>query len=314
VIVGPTAVGKSAVGLEIAERLNGEIVSADSMQVYRGMDIGTAKATEDERARVRHHLLDVADPGEIFSVARYQELAQAAIEGITARGALAVMVGGTGLYVDAVVRGFLFPFEGRNDDIRQRLEQEANVVGSCTLHGRLREVDPRAAERIHPNDRRRIIRALEVHEVTGVPITELQRRHKGQSRYDTRQFGLTLPRDVLRERIDRRVDEMMSAGLLEEVRELVGGGYAPCFTAMQAIGYKELAAYLEGRTSLEEAVHTIKNETRKYAKRQMTWFRKNRDIEWVDISEYDEPEQVADEIITRLGEWPRGVDTGGDPA
>ena len=221
-IVGPTASGKSAVGLELALALDGEIVSADSMQVYVGMDIGTAKATPEERALVPHHLIDVAQPDEIFSVARYQELAGAAVEDIWARGRLPVLVGGTGLYVDALIYGFLFPDEGRNPAIRAELERKAQEVGVAALHDRLRSVDPKAAARIHHNDLRRIVRALEVYQVTGVPISEMQRRHRGGKRYDARLFGLTMSRQQLVKRINDRVDQMVEQGLLDEVRRLLG--------------------------------------------------------------------------------------------
>ncbi|MEA4882253.1 MAG: tRNA (adenosine(37)-N6)-dimethylallyltransferase MiaA [Clostridia bacterium] len=307
-IVGPTAVGKSAVGLALAPKLRGEIISADSMQVYRGMDIGTAKPTPAEQGCVKHRLIDVADPNELFCVARYQELARAAIREIWSEGRMPIMVGGTGLYVDATVRGFLFPDEGRNEQIRAKLEQEAAAVGNAVLYSRLSEVDPAAAARIHPNDLRRMVRALEVYEVTGTPITELQRLHEGESEFDVRQFGLRMNRDLLNERIDARVDDMIDAGLLDEVRALVARGCEERFTALQAIGYKELAAFLDGREGLDEAVETVKSETRKYAKRQMTWFRKNRDIHWLDVDGSSCPNEIADEIITILGGWLEEVD------
>jgi len=307
VIVGPTAVGKSAVGMELARKLGGEIVSADSMQVYRGMDIGTAKPSQAERAEIPHHLIDVADPDEIFCVARYQEMAREAIRDIAARGRLPIMVGGTGLYVDAVVRGFLFPDEGRNSDIRRRLEGEAEVTGSPALHVRLAEVDPVAAERIHPNDLRRIVRALEVYEVTGMAISELQRKHEGESEFDTVIYGLRMARQALNKRIDDRVDIMVEQGLIDEVRSLMEHGYDPRYTAVQAIGYKEFALYLAGEESLEEAIDTLKRETRKYAKRQMTWFRRNPNIRWIDVECGRGPEDIADEIAASIESWLKGV-------
>ncbi|HON42613.1 MAG TPA: tRNA (adenosine(37)-N6)-dimethylallyltransferase MiaA [Bacillota bacterium] len=310
VIVGPTASGKSAVGMALARRLDGEIVSADSMQVYRGMDIGTAKPTPSEQAEIRHHLIDVADPDEVFNVARYQELASAAIDDAAVRGKLPIMVGGTGLYVDAVVRGFLFPDEGRNSAVRARLEQEAAGEGGApTLHARLASCDPEAARRIHPNDLRRIVRALEVFEVTGRPITELRRKHVPVNAYSARLFGLTMPREALTERIDARVDQMVAAGLVDEVRRLLQMGYDGQSTAMQAIGYKEFAAYLAGREGLEQAIDEVKLETRKYAKRQMTWFRKHDDITWIDVQVASDPSDVASEIMARLGDWLEEADT-----
>lgn len=311
VIVGPTASGKSAVGMTLACRLDGEIVSADSMQVYRGMDIGTAKPSSSEQAEIRHHLIDVADPDEVFNVARYQELAGTAIADAVARRKLPIMVGGTGLYVDAVVRGFLFPDEGRNPAVRARLEREAatSVEGAPALHARLATCDPEAARRIHPNDLRRIVRALEVCEVTGRPITELQRKHVPARAYDARLFGLTMSREALVRRIDVRVDQMVAAGLVDEVRGLLQMGYNPETTAMQAIGYKEFAAYLAGREGLEQAVDAVKSETRKYARRQMTWFRKHHDIAWLDVAGFSEPSDMAEEIVARLGDWLEEADT-----
>lgn len=303
VIVGPTASGKSAVGMELALKLGGEIVSADSMQVYRGMDIGTAKATPAEQAAVRHHLIDVVNPDEIFSVARYQELASAAIDEIWARGRLPVVVGGTGLYIDALIYGFLFPDEGRNPEVRAALEREAEERGVGALHARLSEVDPAAAERIHRNDLRRIVRALEVHEVTGEPISRLQRRHQGRPRYNARLFGMAVERRALVSRIEDRVDRMVEQGLLEEVRELFRAGYGPELTSMQAIGYKEFGDYIRGRASLSEALEALKMGTRRYAKRQMTWFKRNPDVEWIDVGEYAGPAEVADYIINASEGW-----------
>lgn len=314
VIIGPTASGKSAVGMALARRLDGEIVSADSMQVYRGMDIGTAKPSLGEQAEIRHHLIDVADPDEVFNAARYQELAGAAIADAASRGKLPIMVGGTGLYVDAVVRGFLFPDEGRNPAVRERLEREAQreaagAGGAPALHARLALCDPEAAARIHPNDLRRIVRALEVFEVTGRPITELRRKHMPVNAYNARSFGLTMPREALAARIDARVDQMVAAGLVDEVRGLLRMGYDPEATAMQAIGYKEFAAYLAGQEGLDQAIDAVKLETRKYAKRQMTWFRKHDDIAWIDVCGISDPSDAASEILERLGDWMEEADT-----
>lgn len=304
-IVGPTASGKSAVGMALARRLDGEIVSADSMQVYRGMDIGTAKPSPSEQAETRHHLIDVADPDEVFNVARYQELASAAIADVASRGKVPIVVGGTGLYVDAVVRGFLFPDEGRNPKVRARLEREAasSEGGAALLHARLASCDPEAAQRIHPNDLRRIVRALEVFEVTGRPITELRRKHVPKGAYSAKLFGLAIGREELARRIDARVDEMVAAGLVDEVRRLLQMGYDPQATAMQAIGYKEFAAYLAGQEGLKQAIDAVKVETRKYAKRQMTWFRKHDDIVWIDALAVSDPSDTASEIVARLGDW-----------
>lgn len=285
VIVGPTAVGKTDVSIEAAARLGGEIVSCDSMQVYRYMDIGTAKPGPSERARVPHHLIDVVDPDEAFNVARFQELAQAAIDDIAARGKIPFLVGGTGLYVRAVVDGFLFPWEGASPELRRKLEDEAAAQGVPALHARLAEVDPAAARRIHPNDARRIIRALEVYATTGRPISEMWRRAgEGKMRVDRLvMLGLVREREVLYERIERRCDAMVRQGLVEETRCLLERGYECALTARQALGYKEIVEHLRGRCSLEEAVEAIKRNTRRYAKRQLTWFRADPRIEWIDM-------------------------------
>lgn len=303
VIVGPTASGKSAVGIELALRLGGEIVSADSMQVYRGMDIGTAKATREERAAVRHHLIDVADPDEVFSAARYQELAAEAIEDIWGRGRLPIVVGGTGLYVDALIYGFLFPEEGRNPEVRADLEREAEEHGVGALYARLGEVDPVAVSRIHPNDLRRIVRALEVHTVTGEPISRLQGRHQGRPRYRARLFGIAVERQALAARIDCRVRSMVEQGLLKEVRALYAAGYGPELTSMQAIGYKEFGGYIRGEASLGQALEALKTGTRRYAKRQITWFKRNPDVEWVRAGEHAGPASIADYIIKASADW-----------
>ncbi len=285
VIVGPTAVGKTDVSVEVAARLGGEVVSADSMQVYRHMDIGTAKPSPAERARVPHHLIDVADPGETFNVARFQELAQAAMDDIMARGRFPLLVGGTGLYVKAVVDGFLFPWEGASPELRKELQEEAERLGAPALHARLEEVDPVAARRIHPNDARRIIRALEVYATTGRPISEMWRMgRRGGFRIDRLvMIGLVRNREALYERIDRRCDLMMEQGLVDETRRLLEQGYERALTAGQALGYKEIVEHLQGRCPLDEAVETIKRNTRRYAKRQLTWFRADPRIKWVDL-------------------------------
>lgn len=284
-IVGPTAVGKTDVSLEVACRLGAEIVSCDSMQVYRYMDIGTAKPSPSERLRVPHHLIDVVDPGETFNVARFQELAQAAIDDISARGRVPLLVGGTGLYVRAIIDGFLFPWEGASPEIRRKLEEEADAHGAPALHARLEEVDPAAARRIHPNDARRIVRALEVHETTGQPISEMWRRGGGRKMRVDRLviIGLVRDRAAIYERIDRRCDAMIEQGLVDETRGLLERGYERALTAGQALGYKEIVEHLQGRCALADAIEAIKRNTRRYAKRQLTWFRADPRIEWIDL-------------------------------
>lgn len=288
VICGPTASGKSALALELARRLDGEIVNADSMQVYRSMDIGTAKPSTEERARIPHHLIDIADPDQPFSAADFAVAADAAIRGIDSRDRRAIVVGGTGLYIRALLKG-LVDSPGGADDFRQALHEEAGRLGNEALLERLRQVDPELAERLHPNNLPRIIRALEVHHLTGIPLSRYQQEHgfSGQ-RYRNLQIGLRVGRPLLYSRIDQRVDRMLEQGLLQEVRHLLSEGYGPEAKAMRAIGYKEMMAHLAGECSLEEAIRLIKRNTRHYAKRQLTWFNADQDILWLEYpAEFD---------------------------
>ncbi|MGE5509152.1 MAG: tRNA (adenosine(37)-N6)-dimethylallyltransferase MiaA [Chitinophagales bacterium] len=280
-IVGPTGVGKSDVAIQVALAVGGEIVSADSMQVYRGLDIGTGKVLPEERQGVPHHLLDVVDPETPFSVARYEELALRAIGDIHSRGRLPILVGGTGLYYRAVVRPFLFPGAGPDPELRARLAAEAAERGTEALHQRLAEVDPPAAARIHPHDLRRIVRALEVYTQTGVPISAHQTAGE-EPRFALLTVGLTAPREELYARIEARVDAMLATGLLDEVRRLVARGLEQWLTAVQALGYKEFLPYLRGEEPLAQAVERLKQETRRYAKRQLTWFRREPGVHWLE--------------------------------
>ena len=280
VIAGPTASGKTALSIALAHRLNGEVVSADSMQVYRGMDIGTAKPTEAEREGIPHHMLDVADPEENFSVARYVDMASACVDGILARGRVPLVVGGTGLYIDSLLDGrtFAVPSTGW----RGRLQAELAAEGGEEMLTRLRAVDPETAARLHPNDHKRIVRALEVWHETGETISAHNRRTRAlPPRYRACYLGLGFhSRTDLWARINRRVDEMMAAGLAGEVRALLARGVDPGATAMQAIGYKELAGALRAGGDLAAAAEEVKLRTRQYAKRQLTWFRRNGEMQW----------------------------------
>ena len=283
VIAGPTASGKTALSLSLAEMLGGEIVSADSMQIYRGMDIGTAKATSGERAAVPHHMLDVADPGENFSVARYVEEASACCDDILSRSRVPIITGGTGLYIDSLLSGRSFA-ESNDPELRAALYKEYDSKGAEAMHTRLREIDPERAEKLAPTDRRRIVRALEVYELTGMTITEHDERTRAlPPRYEAVRIVLGFKdRSVLYERIEKRVDMMLAAGLIDEVRGLLSSGADPECTAMQAIGYKEPAMYLNGELSYEDAVDLIKQSSRRYAKRQITWFGR-----WTDALRID---------------------------
>lgn len=283
VVAGPTASGKTSLSLSLAEILGGEIVSADSMQIYRGMDIGTAKATAEEQADVPHHMLDVADPGENYSVARYVEEASACCEDILSRSRVPVITGGTGLYIDSLLSGR--DFAQSNDPVlRSALYEEYDSKGAEAMHARLRAIDPERAEKLAPADRRRIVRALEVYELTGMTITEHDARTRAlPPRYEAVRIVLGFrDRDVLYERIDRRVDMMIRSGLFDEVRGLLSQGADPECTAMQAIGYKEPALYLKGELSYENAVALIKQSSRRYAKRQITWFSRWTDAVHID--------------------------------
>jgi tRNA dimethylallyltransferase len=280
IISGPTGVGKTRAALALAQPRGGEIISADAMQVYRTMDIGTAKPTKEELARVRHHLIDVVAPDEPFSAATFGVMADAVIRDLQEKGRPIFVVGGTGLYIKTLIGG-LFPAPPRDERIRNNLRAEAQTFGTEGLFARLQRVDPAAAARIHPKDTYRIIRALEVHQVTGQPISELQENHRFRdNRYRTLWIGLTLDRKILYDRIDRRVDLMLSSGLLEEVKWLLGQGYASTLKSMRSIGYRHMTDYLEERVSWDETVHLFKRDTRRYAKRQWTWFRANGEIEW----------------------------------
>jgi tRNA dimethylallyltransferase len=281
VIVGPTAAGKTALSIDLAEAAGGEIVSADSRQIYRGMDIGTAKVTAAERARVPHHLLDVVAPDQVLALAEYQALAYAAIADIQARGRLPFLVGGTGQYIQAVVEGWSIPAVAPHPELRAELEAKASSEGAEALHGWLAALDPAAAARIDYRNVRRVIRALEVCLVTGRPITELQR--KNPPPFDVLQIGVTRPRPELYARIDARVDQMMAVGLLDEVRRLDAAGYAWELPAMTGLGYRQIGEFLRAEVSLDEAIARIKQGTRRFVQQQYNWFRlRDPVIRWVD--------------------------------
>ncbi len=296
VLAGPTASGKSAAGIALAERTGAEILSLDSMAVYRGMDVGTAKPTARDRGRIRHHLLDLVEPSEPFSVSDFLKAAEAACRDIVARGNPPLFVGGTGLYLRSLLRGV---FEGPSaaPEVRRRLESEAAAFGPATLHDRLRQVDPTTAARLHPNDVRRVVRALEVAELTGRPLSE-QQAHPPLPPSDrpAQVVWLDPPRAWLYGRIERRVDAMLADGLLEETRRLLARPDGISHTARQALGYRELIDHLEGRTPFAEAVALIKLRTRQFAKRQHTWFRNLEECNPLEIT----GEESAEELAARL--------------
>ena len=281
-LLGPTAVGKTEIAIQLTQHLNAEIVSVDSRQIYRQMDIGTAKPTPEEQQAARHHLIDCVDISQPFSVADYQSLADRAIADIQNRCKQVLLVGGAGLYFRTVIDG-LFEGPGADPSLRDRLEQEAAQLGVDALHKRLRACDPESAERIHPNNVVRVIRALEVYELTGTPMSEHQQQWRlGKQRYPFIAFCLTVPRALLYRRIEQRVDVMLANGLIAEVESLLAAGYARDTVALRSFGYKELIKYLDGKCTYVEAVEQLKQNTRRFAKRQLTWFRKDTRIEWVD--------------------------------
>ena len=287
VLTGPTAVGKTSLSISLAKAVNGEIISADSMQVYKGMDIGSAKIRKEEMQGVTHYLVDILEPEEEFHIVKFQELAKAALEEIYAKGKIPILVGGTGFYIQAVTRDIDFTQAEQETSYREELEQFAKEKGAEYLHEKLREVDSKSAENIHANNVKRVIRALEFYHQNGTPISEHNEEQKQQtSPYNLAYFVLTAPREILYERIDRRVDQMMEEGLLEEVKSLRERGCHRGMVSMQGLGYKEILAYLEGEYPLEEAVRILKRDPRHFAKRQLTWFRREQDVIWVDKEQF----------------------------
>lgn len=288
ILTGPTAVGKTALSVELAKKIGGEIISADSMQVYRFMDIGSAKIKPEEMQCVPHHLIDVLMPEEEFNVFRFQEMAKTAIREIYERGNIPIIAGGTGFYIQALLYDIAFNEEEGASKVRVRLEEEAESLGNLALFERLKNLDPESAEIIHPNNTKRLIRALEYYELNGSKISDHNRiEREKQSPYAFCYFVLNDDREKLYSRIEKRVDEMLSDGLLEEVKKLKNMGYHKEMVSMQGLGYKEILSYLEGECSLEEAVYLIKRDTRHFAKRQLTWFRREKAVIWVDKKEFD---------------------------
>ena len=291
-IVGPTGAGKSALAMAVAEHSNCEIVNADSRQFYRGMDLGTAKPSAEDQARVPHHLIDVRNPDESLDVAEFAQLARAAIEDIAARERNPLVVGGSGLYL-RVIRGGIFRGPAASPEIRGRFAKIAEAQGVAHLHQTLREIDPESANRIGINDLYRIVRALEVFELTGETISAHQLRHRfADHGYDTLTVGIEVDRKKLYEAIDTRFDAMVAAGLVDEVRTLVAAGYSPEKPPLSTIGYKQIAAYLRGEIALDDAIAQAKQESRRLAKRQLTWFRREPNVEWLD------PERGAEDALS----------------
>lgn len=306
VIVGPTASGKTRMAVELAQRHNGEVISADSMQIYRTMDIGTAKPTKEEMGGIPHHMIDVADPEEDFSVARYVEMAARCVDDVLERGKLPIVAGGTGLYIDSLLSGRTFAPFSPDSALRGELERELAEKGGQAMLEALAQVDPEAAQRLHPNDHKRIVRALEVYRSTGKTITQHNRETQAiPPRYNALTIGLAFQdRQAMWRRIDQRVDEMVAAGLEDEVRRLLTSGISPKCTAMQAIGYKEFTQALSGEMTWQEATDVVKLRSRQYAKRQLTWFGRNPNTRWVrwdDPPEFEQGRRASTEYMEEFG-------------
>lgn len=302
VVAGPTASGKTRLAIDIAKSVNGEIVNADSMQIYKYMNIGSAKPTLEEQSEAKHHLIDFLEPDEEFSVANYTELAHKVIAEISSRGKIPIMCGGTGLYINSVVNDITFGEIETDYKLREELNELAKQHGSQYLLDILKEFDPVSAQRLHPGNLRRIVRAIEFYRTTGIPISEHQEMTKQkESRYEPLMLCVKWDREVLYDRINKRVDIMMNDGLLDEVKQLMEMGYTKELNSMKGIGYKEIIDYFEGNMSLEDTVNLIKQSSRRYAKRQLTWFRRDKRIHWLDANEdfLAEGIQLCKEFIDR---------------
>ena len=303
VLTGPTAVGKTAASIGLAKAINGEIISADSMQVYKKMDIGTAKITKEEMEGVPHFLIDELNPDEEFSVAHFKKYADKYINEVYERGHIPIIVGGTGFYIQAVLNDIDFTETNADTEYRKELEELARVNGPEYLHNMLFEIDPQAAEKIHFNNVKRVIRALEFYKETGTKISEHNDTQSAKSSpYNFAYFVLNDDREALYERIDKRIDIMLENGLIEEVKALLDAGYDRKLTSMQGLGYKEITAYLEGEISLEEAIYILKRDTRHFAKRQLTWFRREKDVIFIDKSEYNGCDGILNKMLDVLEE------------
>ena len=301
ILAGPTASGKTSVSIDLAKRLGGEIISADSMQVYKYMDVGTAKISVEEMQGVKHHLIDVLDPKEDFNIVKFQNMVKCAIEEIVKNGHIPILVGGTGFYIQSIIYDIDFNNEDDNSSIRKELEEEYDTFGADFMYEKLKKIDMVSADSIHKNNKKRIIRAIECFMINNTPISlhnEAQR--KKSSPYDYRFFVLNPPRDILYERINQRVDIMVRKGLVDEVKSLKERGLSQTNISMQGIGYKEILEYLEGDTTLETAIENIKQNTRHMAKRQVTWFKREKDVIYVDPFSFESNEKIVDYMIEKI--------------
>lgn len=301
IIAGPTAVGKTSISVEIAKKINGEIISADSMQIYKYMDIGTAKISEEEMEGVKHYLIDEVAPDEDFSVSDFQAKAKEYIKLIHNIGKLPIVVGGTGLYINSLVYDLDFTQAVSNWKLREEYQDKAKKFGNQYIHNELKKVDIESASRIHVNDTKRIIRALEVYHETGKPMSYFYKNfRKENEKYNILYYCLNMDRNKLYERINNRVDDMIEKGLIDEVKNLLSMGYSENLVSMQGLGYKEIIQYLKGNCSLEEAIEVLKRNSRRFAKRQLTWFRREEKVQWIEVDRFDSKEQLVDYIVENI--------------
>lgn len=301
ILTGPTAVGKTKLSLDLAEKINGEIISADSMQVYKQMDIGTAKITVEEMRGIKHYLIDEFEPDDEFNVVCFKNLAQKYIEEIYSKGKIPIIVGGTGFYIQAILYDIDFQEMDSNTTYRDELTTLLKLKGNDYLHMMLKEVDPDSAKSIHPNNAKRVIRALEFHKKTGSPISKHnQEQSQNISPYNFAYFVLNTDRDLLYQRIDKRVDQMLQLGLIGEVENLIKRGYSKDLVSMQGLGYKEIISYLNQVIELDEAIYILKRDTRHFAKRQLTWFKREKDVIWVNRKETDEDNQILSLMLQHI--------------
>ncbi len=299
ILTGPTAVGKTEISIKLAKRINGEIISADSMQVYKHMDIGTAKIKKEEMHGVLHYLIDILEPKEEFNVVKFQEYAFHAMNEIYEKGKIPIIVGGTGFYIQSVLYGIHFSENDEDNTYRKELEELAITKGQTYLHEELRKVDESSANNIHPNNVKRVIRALEYYRQTGLKISEHnEEQRQKESPYNFAYFVLTNHREVLYDRINLRIDRMLEAGLVEEVQSLLLAGCTKEMVSMQGLGYKEIISYLNGECSLEEAVYLLKRDTRHFAKRQLTWFKREKEVTWIEKNRYEDKEDIILDVLT----------------
>lgn len=299
VLIGPTAVGKTSLSIDLAKKIDGEIISADSMQIYKYMNIGTAKVKREEMENIPHHLINIVYPDEEFTVADYKRNAEKYINKINELGKIPVVVGGTGLYINSLVYELRFTNVEANEDFRHKYNELADTCGNEYIHNELYKIDKVSAKRINPNDRKRVIRALEIYHETGKPMSYYNKNFRREiDKYNLVMIGLTMDRAVLYSRINKRVDDMIKEGLVEEVEKLLNMGYNKELVSMQGIGYKEIVSYLEGNICLDKAIEALKRNTRRFAKRQLTWFKRDKRIHWIDVNEFNSMTDINNYLIS----------------